>query len=117
MEAAGVSDRAQREEAERRELAQTNAGDVVAGSGRALAGRRLGQMVSVRLEPELVAELRGVAGRRGVSLSDLLRDGARLVIAADAAPRPQRISVTKLVAGAVGTVFPNIRERQPDGAR
>lgn len=71
-----MSDEARRSERERRELAEQHAGEVVAGSGRAVPPRRLGQMVSLRLEPELAAALRELASRRGTSVSELLRDAA-----------------------------------------
>jgi predicted DNA-binding ribbon-helix-helix protein len=71
-----VSDEARRSERERRELAQQHAGEVVEDSGRAVAARRLGQMVSLRLEPELASALRELANRRGTSVSELLREAA-----------------------------------------
>ncbi len=74
-----------RTEGERRELAQQHAGEVVEGSGRAVASRRLDQMISLRLEPELAAALRELANRRGVSVSELLREGAIRLLEADRA--------------------------------
>lgn len=65
-----------RNEQDRRELAQQHAGDVIEGSGHAVAPRRLGQMVSLRLEPELAEALRKLAERQGISLSELLRHAA-----------------------------------------
>jgi len=66
-------------EAERRRVAQEHRGEVVAESGKALEGRSVPQMVSVRLDPELVGELRALARARGTSVSELLREGAALV--------------------------------------
>lgn len=66
-----------------RELANQHRGEVVAGSGTPVEGRRLGQMVSLRLEPDVVADLRDIANERGQTISDLLREGAARVIAAD----------------------------------
>ena len=83
MEGAQMSDKVRRSEQERRELAHEHAGEVVEGSGRAVAPRRLGQMVSVRLEPGLVEELRELARRRGVSLSEALREAAIRLLEAD----------------------------------
>jgi hypothetical protein len=85
MEGAQMSDEARRSEQERRELAQEHAGEVIEGSGRRVAPRRLGQMVSVRLEPGLVEALRELAGRRGVSLSEALREAAIRLLEADEA--------------------------------
>jgi hypothetical protein len=88
MEGAQMNDEARQNEQERRELAQQHAGEVVEGSGRVVTPRRLGQMVSVRLDPGLVEALRELANRRGISLSDVLRDAAiRLLEAEEAASR------------------------------
>jgi predicted DNA-binding ribbon-helix-helix protein len=76
MEGAQMNDEARRSEQERRELAQQHAGEVVEGSGRVAAPRRLGQMVSLRLEPSVAEALRELANRRGISLSELLREAA-----------------------------------------
>ena len=70
-------------EIERRELADAHRGEVMPGSGSPVEGRRLGQIVSVRLEPDTIVALREVANRRGVTVSDLLRDGAGMVLATD----------------------------------
>jgi predicted DNA-binding ribbon-helix-helix protein len=78
-----MSDEARRSERERRELAQKHAGEVVEDSGRAVAARRLGQMVSLRLEPELAATLRELASRRGTSVSELLREAAIDLLASE----------------------------------
>jgi Ribbon-helix-helix protein, copG family len=78
-----MSDEHRRSERERRELAHQHADEVVEGSGRAVAPRRLDQMISLRLEPELAATLRELADRRGVTVSDLLREGAKCLLDAD----------------------------------
>lgn len=64
----------------RREEAHAHAGDIVAGSGRRGKPRRMAQMVSVRLDGELVAELRTIAQERNTTISDLLREGAALIV-------------------------------------
>lgn len=46
------------------------------GSGRLGEPRRLDQMVSVRLDPKLVALLREFADKHDMSLSDVLREAA-----------------------------------------
>jgi predicted DNA-binding ribbon-helix-helix protein len=80
-----MNDEARRSEQERRELAQEHAGEVVEGSGRVVPPRRLGQMVSVRLEPALLEALRELATRRGVSVSEALREAAIQLLEADQA--------------------------------
>jgi hypothetical protein len=85
MEGAQMNDEARRSERERREQAQRHAGEVVEGSGRMVAPRRLGQMVSVRLEPGLAEALRELAKRRGISLSESLREAAVRLLEADEA--------------------------------
>jgi hypothetical protein len=83
MEGAQMNDEPRQSEQERRELAQQHAGEVVEGSGRMVTPRRLGQMVSVRLDPGLVEGLRELASRRGISLSEVLRDAAIRLLEAD----------------------------------
>lgn len=78
---AKMSEERRNNEIARRERAQTHAGEVVAGSGKRGKPRRMAQMVSVRLDGELVSRLRIIAAQRGVTVSDLLREGAELVVA------------------------------------
>jgi hypothetical protein len=85
-------------EAARRERAQTNAGQVVPGSGKRGKPRRMAQMVSVRLDGELVSRLRTIAYQRGVTVSDLLREGAEQVVQDTYAAAKPRVSYT--VSGA-----------------
>jgi hypothetical protein len=85
MEGAQMNDEARRSEQERRERARQHAGKVVEGSGRVVAPRRLGQMVSVRLEPGLAEALRELADRRGISVSEALREAAIRLLEADQA--------------------------------
>ncbi len=72
-------------ETERRELAQAHAGEIVEGSGSLGTPRLMSHMVSLRLDGNLVIQLRNAAERRGVSLSDILREGAGLVLQAERA--------------------------------
>lgn len=53
--------------------------DVVEGAGVAIEPKRLPQMVSFRLDPDVAAGLRDIANARGVTVSDLLRQGATQV--------------------------------------
>ena len=78
-----MNDEPRRSEQERRQEAHQHAGDVVAGSGRAVAPRRLGQMISVRLDPGLVQALRDLANRRGITVSEALREAAVLLLEAN----------------------------------
>ncbi len=67
-------------EGDRRELARQHRGEVVADSASAVEPRRMPIMVSVRLEADLVAELRNIAADRGATMSEVLRDSVRLFI-------------------------------------
>lgn len=67
-------------EVARRERARAHAGEVVSGSGKRGKPRGTAHMVSVRLDGELVGMLRSIAAQRGVTVSDLLREGAELVV-------------------------------------
>jgi hypothetical protein len=64
----------------RRKEAQEHAGEIIAGSGKQGKSRRMPRMVSARLDGELVAELRAVARQRSTTISDLLREGAELIV-------------------------------------
>jgi hypothetical protein len=68
------------EEVRMREEAQAHAGEIVEGSGTRGSPRRLPQMVSVRLDARLVVALRALARQRGLTMSDLLREGAECVL-------------------------------------
>src|SRR4030095_11279979 len=91
---------------ERRALALEHAGEVVPGSGRVVAPRRLGHMLSVRLEPELARALRTLARQRGVSVGALLREAA--VRLADAEP-----AVAGWRVASVPTSWPHPRAAAP----
>jgi hypothetical protein len=68
------------EEIRTREEAQANAGEVVEGAGSRGTPRRMPQMISVRLSGGLIRRLRALARERGVTVSELLREGAELVL-------------------------------------
>ncbi len=70
------------EEIRMREEARAHAGEVVEGAGSRGTPRRMAHMVSVRLEGSLIRRLRAIARERGVTVSDLLREGAELVLEA-----------------------------------
>ncbi len=54
---------------------------LIQGSGRRGESRRLDQMISARLDPPLVAALKHLAEKRGMSFSDVLREAALLLLA------------------------------------
>lgn len=67
-----------------RAQARAARGTVVAGSGTAIEPRKLDQMVSLRLDPEILAGVRELANQAGTSVSEVLRRAAtELVAAAD----------------------------------
>lgn len=71
----------QRENEEiRQEKIEAGVGKIVPGAGRRGTPRRMSQMVSVRLDGELINGLKVVARQRGLTLSDLLREGAELIV-------------------------------------
>jgi len=85
-EKAQMSDDRRADEMRRREQAQAHRGEVVEGSGSAIDPRSVPQMMSVRLDAILAAQLREVAESRGTSLSDVLREAAQLVVSAYMSP-------------------------------
>lgn len=69
-------DESRKDEHRRRALADEHRGEVVEGSGVPVESRRLDQMVSVRLDPGIVRELRAIATSRNTTLSAVLREAA-----------------------------------------
>lgn len=67
-------------ERKRRELAQRSRGQVVAGSGEPVEARSVTQMLSLRVDPDVVRELRAISKEVGVSVSELLREAALAVV-------------------------------------
>lgn len=68
-------------EHERREAALAALGGNVESGAREVPGREIRQMVSVRIESDLVSGLREIANVRGVKVSDLLREAAAKLVA------------------------------------
>jgi predicted transcriptional regulator len=92
-------------EAERREIAyQLRDEDVQLAEG-TTEPRRLDHMFSVRLDPDLAARIRDLASVRAVTVSELLREAASLLLENQEAP--QRTVVEHLVAhrGSRPTVY------------
>ena len=68
-----------RSESERRDAALAHAGEVERVVG-AVRPRELRQMLSLRIDGDLAAQLRELATERGVSVSDLLREAAGALV-------------------------------------
>lgn len=103
----------QPDEIARREKALAALGGEVEGDARVVAGREIMQMLSVRVEPDLIVSLREIADLRGVKVSDLMREAAaRLVsefripnVSVKTWPSSSTFTMKPLVAlrGGVGT--------------
>lgn len=76
-----MTDKRRQDEIRRQDAAPKARGQVVEGSGRKMALRRLDQMISVRLDPDVLAGLRSLADETGRSVSDLLRAAAASLVA------------------------------------
>ncbi len=97
------------EEVRMREEAQAHAGEIIEGSGSLGTPRRMPQMASVRLDGSLLRRLRALARERGVTLSDLLREGAELVL------EGQHVEETRTYIRAIeGATEQRIRSRPED---
>jgi hypothetical protein len=90
-------------ERELRELAYAHRGELVPGSGIPVEARRLDQVVSLRLAPEIIADLRDLADRRGVTVSDLLREGAATVLMAARHTTLSKVSFVVTVSAQTST--------------
>jgi uncharacterized protein (DUF4415 family) len=108
-EAANMNEQRENEIA-RREEAQAHAGEIVAGSGKRGKPRRMAQMVSVRLDGELIGKLRTAAEQRNATLSDLLREGAELIVEDAYASAQPRTSFT--ISGAKEALHGTMSGRQ-----
>ena len=91
---ARMSEERRNNEIARRQAAQDHAGEVVSGSGKRGKPGRMAQMVSVRVDGELASTLRTIAAQRGVTVSDLLRGGAELIVQNTRAAAQPRIRYT-----------------------
>ena len=92
------------DEKRRREAAQATTADVEPG-GREVERRSIKQMVSVRLEAQLLKELRLLATERGLSISDLLREAALGLVEQS---RPVSVHVSLWSTGAPQVVLGEI---------
>lgn len=81
------------DEMRRRELAHRHRGEVVEGSGVPIEPRRLDQMVSLRLDPEVLRDLREIAEARNATVSAVLREAAAHYVAYADAVKEIRLSV------------------------
>jgi predicted DNA-binding ribbon-helix-helix protein len=87
----------------RREAAESAAVDPDADA-REVPGRVIKQMVSARLEAQLLKELRLLAEERGVSVSDLLREAA-IKLVADSHPAPVRFTARSIARQQILATF------------
>ena len=100
----------QREDEEiRQEKIEAGVGKIVPGAGRRGTPRRMDQMVSVRLDGNLIAKLKTVARRRGLTLSELVREGAELIVVDEYASAQPRTSFT--ISGAQQATYETMSER------
>lgn len=88
-------------EADRRELADALRDEGAAADEAVDEPRRLDQMFSVRLGPDLAAALRDLANVRGATVSELLREAALALLRAEHEPRPG-VVVERLVVRSGG---------------
>jgi hypothetical protein len=75
-----MSDEIRADEQARREQFHDVAQRVVEGSGRRLEPRSRPQMMSVRFDPALVRALRQIARETGLTVSELIRQGAEEIV-------------------------------------
>lgn len=96
-------------EIQRRELANAHRGEVVPDSGTPVEARRLGQIISLRLEPDTIVALRDIANRRGVTVSELLREGVGMVLATDQQAGTVKVSFRISVSSPQTRTWENVR--------
>lgn len=99
-----MDDRAKSEK-ERRERAYAHRSEVVKGGAEVIEPRKLGQMVSLRLDGEVLSALRELANQRGSTVSDLLREGAALVIARNVASATSYVTHYQVMVDSVTRGF------------
>lgn len=96
-------------EAQRREQAQQHRGEVVEGSGKQVVGRSMDQMVSVRLEPDVVAQLRSLATEGSTTLSEVIRAAvAKYITSAHMREATVEILIESKVSGLLSTGLANV---------
>jgi Arc/MetJ-type ribon-helix-helix transcriptional regulator len=112
----------QNSERERREAALAALGGDIVDEAREVAGREIRQMVSVRVEPELISALREIAVSRGVNVSDLLREAAAKMVADYRTPtvsmRVLQVSKSAQIVANVSASWgsDNFSHREPSGS-
>jgi hypothetical protein len=99
--------------AEQRSREAAQAGIAKVEGGQEVRSRELKQMLSLRLEPQLLRELREFAEQRGVSVSDVLRQAAvdlltrasqaQIVVSITQAQTQQPISGISIQSSPTGT--------------
>lgn len=113
MEGEAMSEDRKATERRRRELARQHAGEVTAGSGRPVEPRRFDQMVSLRLEPEVIVRLRQIATTEGTTTSELLRRGAFMVISETERANAPVVSLKFIHGGVAGSGSSTTSNRAP----
>ena len=95
----------------RQEKLEAGVGKIIPGAGKRGTPRRMDQMVSVRLSGDLIAMLKTVARRRGLTLSELVREGAELIVKDEYARAQAQASFT--ISGAQQALYETRSERAP----
>lgn len=103
-----------RTEPERREAALNAPETDVDLEAWEVPSREIRQMLSVRIEPRVVRELRRIAQSRGVAVSDLLREAAARLIEEE---RRQHVRLSLVQSGQAQPPKPSIQYRYWDGER
>jgi len=104
-----MSDEQREAEEIRQEKIEAGVGKIIPGAGRRVTPRRMDQMVSVRLSGDLIARLKAVSRQRGLTLSELVREGAELV-----AREPQPAETTMVFITIHGNPKPQVVASDPD---
>ena len=104
-----MSEKQREAEEIRQEKLEAGVGKIIPGAGRRGTPRRMDQIVSVRLDGDLIARLKTVARRRGLTLSELVREGAELV-----AREPQPAETTMVFITVHGGPRPQVVASEPD---
>jgi hypothetical protein len=94
-----------KEEIARRDAADAAFGSEVILNAQEVQGREIMQMLSVRMEPSLVAGLRAAAEDRNVKVSDLLREAATQIVDNY---RRRVVQLSSLTFNNVSAIAPNI---------
>jgi uncharacterized protein (DUF4415 family) len=98
----GVTTDPRASEKTRRELAQRTHSGAIEGRGEVLEPRRLDQLVSLRLDPQLISALRELATERQTTISVLLREAASRLVR-DSRAIHGEVQITRVETGYIGS--------------